>query len=174
MSGDRVKEAYDFEQILGKGSVGVVYKARRRVDDRKVVVKVRNVIDKETAESCRQEFQVLKRLSHPHIIKVVDFLEAVGEVALIFDYCCEGTLQSVVKKAHPEGLPSIAMKPLSRMLCEAVDYLHSCRIIHRDIKPENILLSDTLTGPARPVQTITLHVLVAVKSVRFFPKYIYI
>ena len=120
----------------------------RRVDDSKVVVKVRNVIDKEAAASCRQEFEVLQRLSHPHIIKVVDFLESTNEVALVFDYVCEGTLQSVLKKSYPQGLPSMAIKSLSQMLCEAVDYLHSRRIVHRDIKPENILLSDSLTGTA--------------------------
>eukprot|EP00438_Fugacium_kawagutii_P032760 Skav206029 [mRNA] locus=scaffold1314:346221:358442:+ [translate_table: standard] len=145
---DSIREAYDLDALLGRGAVGLVYKARRRADGRQVVVKVRNFIDKEVARSCRREFEVLQQLSHPHIITALDFLEistgSQGETALIFDYCCDGTLQSIVKQSYPGGLPSSTLQPLSKMLCEAVAYLHSRRIVHRDIKADNVLLSESL------------------------------
>mmetsp|Transcript_87019 Transcript_87019/g.177749 ORF Transcript_87019/g.177749 Transcript_87019/m.177749 type:complete len:138 (-) Transcript_87019:251-664(-) len=94
---DEIRDAYDLEKLLGRGSVGMVYKARRRADGRKVVVKLRSVIDKEVARCCRQEFEVLRRLSHPNIITAIDFLEQQNEAALVFEYCCDMTLQSMVR-----------------------------------------------------------------------------
>lgn len=143
---DEIRDAYDLEKLLGRGSVGMVYKARRPADGRKVVVKLRSVIDKEVARCCRQEFEVLRRLSHPNIITAIDFLEQQNEAALVFEYCCDMTLQSMVKQSFPGGFPSATLKPLSKMLCDAVGYLHKRRIVHRDIKPENVLVSDSLTS----------------------------
>lgn len=142
---DHLRSTYDLEKVLGRGAVGTVYKATRRADARQVVVKVRNVIDdKEVSRSCRHEFEVLKNMTHQHIIRALDFLEQDGETALILEYCCEETLHSIVKQTYPGGLPEERLKPLSLMLCEAVDYLHGRRIVHRDIKPANVLVSDDL------------------------------
>ena len=55
----------------------------------------------EVARCCRQEFEVLRGLSHPNIITAVDFLELQNEAALVFEYCCDMTLQSLVKRSFP-------------------------------------------------------------------------
>ncbi|CAJ1390464.1 unnamed protein product [Effrenium voratum] len=136
--------AYELDKILGRGSVGFVYRARRRADQREVAVKIRHVPEAAVIQSCQQEFEVLKKLEHPHIIKVIDFVVLEGQAALIFDFCCEGTLRSVLKQSWAAGLPVASLKPLSQKLLDAVNYLHRRRIVHRDIKPENILLQDDL------------------------------
>lgn len=103
---DSLHESYELLKVLGRGSVGVVYRARRRRDDRQVVVKVREVLDSEMSRSCRDEFEVLKSLDHPHIIHALELLEQAARSVLVFDFCCEDTLQTVVRLSYPHGLPS--------------------------------------------------------------------
>ena len=52
---DHLRSTYDFEKVLGRGSVGIVYKATRRADERKVVVKVRNVIDDKAQQHTKKK-----------------------------------------------------------------------------------------------------------------------
>lgn len=91
-----------------------------------------------------REVKILKELSHPNIIKIVDsFIDTNSRLALVFNFM-PLTLANLIESGQ---VTETAMRPFFRTLFEALAYLHDQGIIHRDIKPSNILLASK-SGPA--------------------------
>jgi len=130
-------------ECLGRGGMGVVYKARQPKLDRFVALKIlsRNrangTPDAEFAERFQREARALARLNHPDIVAVYDFGEAGGYHYLLMEYVDGLTLRQLfqTRKLSPEEALTIVPK-----ICEALQFAHERGIVHRDIKPENILL----------------------------------
>jgi len=127
-------------ECLGRGGMGVVYKARQPRLNRLVALKIL-ARDKEQdapfAERFAREAQALARLSHPNIVAVHDFGEAGGHCYLVMEFVDGLNLRQLLQtgKIKPEQALAIVPK-----ICEALQYAHEQGIVHRDIKPENILL----------------------------------
>ena len=127
-------------ECLGRGGMGVVYKARQPRLNRLVALKIL-ARDKEQdgqfAERFTREAQTLARLNHPNIVTVHDFGEAGGHCYLVMEFVDGLNLRQVLltRKMPPDQ--ALAIVP---MICEALQYAHEQGIVHRDIKPENILL----------------------------------
>jgi serine/threonine protein kinase len=127
-------------ECLGRGGMGVVYKARQPRLDRLVALKIL-ARDKENdphfAERFQREAQALARLSHSNIVMVYDFGETAGLYYLLMEYVDGLNLRQLIqtRKATPEQALSIVPR-----ICEALQYAHEQRIVHRDIKPENVLV----------------------------------
>jgi len=122
---------YEVLGRLGKGGMGSVYRARSLVDGGIVALKV-----VETGESSRllRERELLARLSHPHIVRVLDGGQHQGWLYLAME-CIEGeTLQGYV------GSPWSVVKPLFAALCEALAFAHEHGVAHRDLKPANVMV----------------------------------
>ena len=142
-------------ELVGRGGMGVVYKARQKHLDRLVALKILSpTISREPAfaERFAREARALAMLSHPHIVAVYDFgqTRVVGQVANLSHEGGEGGLYYFlmefvdgvnlrrlldVGKLSPEE--ALAIVP---QICEALQYAHDAGVVHRDIKPENILL----------------------------------
>jgi len=130
-------------ECLGRGGMGVVYKARQPKLDRFVALKIltrswdSGITDTEFAARFQQEARALARLNHPDIVAVYDFGEAGGYHYLLMEYVDGLTLRQLLqtRKLSPEEALSIVPK-----ICEALQFAHERGIVHRDIKPENILL----------------------------------
>jgi serine/threonine protein kinase len=127
-------------ECLGRGGMGVVYKARQPRLNRFVALKIL-ARDREQngqfAERFTREAQALARLSHPNIVAVHDFGEAGGHCYLVMEFVDGVSLRQLLLagKMPPEQALTIVPK-----ICEALQYAHEQGIVHRDIKPENVLL----------------------------------
>ena len=128
---------------LGRGSVAVVYLAKRQSDGKDVALKhVGGLPDSGTVDATRKEFRTLQLFRHPHIIQAFDFFAANNSFCLVLE-CFEGLTLSKAARKQPFPEP-VALK-LFRMLAGAVLTLHERRVVHRDVKPDNIMVSQDLT-----------------------------
>ncbi|MBI5388289.1 MAG: protein kinase [Verrucomicrobia bacterium] len=127
-------------ECLGRGGMGVVYKARQTKLNRLVALKIlapERERDAKFAGRFTREAQALARLSHPNIVAVYDFGEADGLFYLLMEFVDGMSLRQLMQshRATPEQALAIVPK-----ICEALQFAHQKGIVHRDIKPENILL----------------------------------
>jgi serine/threonine-protein kinase len=129
---------YRIGAVVGEGGMGTVYRARDRVLDRDVALKVlrADVAAPEAAARLRREARILARLEHPGIVPVHD----VGALA-------DGRVYYVMKLVRGERLEQFARgAPLAEVLrlflrvCETVGFAHAAGVIHRDLKPSNIMV----------------------------------
>ncbi|HMO91823.1 MAG TPA: serine/threonine-protein kinase [Pirellulaceae bacterium] len=136
---------YEILDELGRGGIGVVYRARQAGLNRTLAIKfLMSGARANSAEIARfrREALVLGRLDHPSIVRIHDAGERAGVPFLAMEFV-DGP--SLSKRLAGEPIaPRIAARWL-RDLAQAVDYAHRCDVLHRDIKPHNVLLarSDT-------------------------------
>src|ERR1035438_1857250 len=127
-------------ECLGRGGMGLVYKARQKTLNRIVALKLlapERVRDAQFAERFTREAQALAALSHPNIVTVYDFGQAGGFYFLLMEFVDGLNLRQLLRlrKFTPEEALTIVPS-----LCDALQFAHDRGIVHRDIKPENILL----------------------------------
>ncbi|MES2596123.1 MAG: protein kinase [Verrucomicrobiota bacterium] len=125
---------------IGRGGMGVVFKARQPRLDRTVALKVLPKALAATpgfAERFTREGRVLARLNHPSIVAVHDFGESGGYCYLIMEYVDGVNLRQAMKTGR--FTPEQALKVVPD-ICTALQAAHEQGVLHRDIKPENILL----------------------------------
>ena len=140
-------EHYEFIQHLGTGGMAEVYRVRQRsAFGREVAIKIikRGLAeDPLFRERFLREGQATARLSHPHILQLIELGQEQGpdgeRLFLVMPYVADGTLRELL--AMMDGpLPIETIKTLFPQLCDAVQYAHEQGVVHRDIKPSNILL----------------------------------
>ncbi|HUG18418.1 MAG TPA: serine/threonine-protein kinase [Planctomycetaceae bacterium] len=132
---------YVIQDILGCGGIGRVYRARHRMMQRDVAVKVlsRKVLTKPAARSrFQREMQVAARLTHPNLVMSFDAGEHEGEPYLVMEYIPGSNLQQLVKQDGP--LDAMRTIELLIQIARGLEYAHGQGIIHRDIKPANLIL----------------------------------
>ena len=137
----------DFEIIkqLGKGSYGTVYTVRSRLDSNTYVMKKMelNHLKESQQRECYREVSILRKVSHPNIIKYyASFLEN-ESLCIIMEYAELGDLYSLIKhyKRHQKYFDEMLLWRISYEILTGLEYLHSNNIIHRDIKCLNLFLS---------------------------------
>ena len=127
-------------ECLGRGGMGVVYKARQRSLNRFVALKLlapERASDPSFAERFAKEAQALAALNHPHIVGVHDFGQAGGFYFLLMEFVDGVNLRQLLRSRKLSPEEALAIVP---PLCDALQYAHERGIVHRDIKPENLLL----------------------------------
>lgn len=125
---------------LGRGGMGVVYKARQKSLNRLVALKLlapERVADTQFAERFVHEARALAALNHPSIVTVYDFGQAGGFYYLLMEYVDGVNLRQAMRAGRFSPEQALAVVP---PVCEALQYAHEHGIVHRDIKPENLLL----------------------------------
>jgi serine/threonine protein kinase len=134
-------DAYTIEGEVGRGGMGVVYRARDERLQRRVAIKVlppELAFQKDIRERFTREAQTAARLSHPNIVPIHTVGEGQGLVYFVMGYV-DG--ESVAARIRRRG--KLPVDEARRIMMEAADALsaaHALSIIHRDIKPDNILL----------------------------------
>jgi eukaryotic-like serine/threonine-protein kinase len=132
---------YDIECVLGRGGMGVVYKARHLALKRTVALKMvlagGHAGPAELARF-RSEAEVVARLHHPNIVQVFEVGEAGGHPYCALEFVEGGNLASQVAG---KALPSSQAAQLAEALARAVQLAHSRNVVHRDLKPANVLLA---------------------------------
>ena len=127
-------------ELLGKGGMGAVYKARQRGLDRLVAVKILPSEighDATFSERFAREARALAKFSHPGIVAVYDFGQAGGLCYIVMEYVDGANLRQTIQAG---GLTSHETLAIVTQICEALQFAHDEGIVHRDIKPENILI----------------------------------
>ncbi len=136
---------YEILSELGRGGMGVVYKARHVGLDRLVALKMVLAGDhagpKELARF-RQEAEAVARLRHPNIIQIYDIGAAEGRPYLALEFV-EGQSLAHLLQGTPQ--PHLPAARLIEILAGAIHYAHQQGIVHRDLKPANILLEGRAT-----------------------------
>ena len=127
-------------ECLGRGGMGVVYKARQKSLNRTVALKLlapERAGDAGFADRFIREAQALAALSHPSIVAVHDFGEAGGFYYLLMEYVDGVNLRRLLQTRRLTPQEALSIVP---PICDALQCAHSRGIVHRDIKPENLLL----------------------------------
>ncbi len=134
---------YELIELIGEGGMAEVYRAKQcTAFGREVALKVIRpefTGDEPFRQRFLREAHVIARLSHPHILPLIEFGDEQGRLYLVMPLIREGTLRDLLKD-HQTPLSLDEALPLFVPLCDAVEYAHQEGIIHRDIKPQNILL----------------------------------
>ncbi len=132
-------------ECLGRGGMGVVYKARQPQLDRLVALKIlapELVTDESFAERFRREARALAKLNHPNIVTVHDSGTAGGYFYLLMEYVDGVNLRQLQAGGKLAPKEALAIVP---PICDALQAAHDHGIVHRDIKPENLLIDQNGT-----------------------------
>jgi serine/threonine-protein kinase len=132
---------YSLEEELGKGGMGVVYKASHCMLKRPAAIKVLNStkIHPDSLARFETEVQLTCRLTSPHTIAVYDYgVTAEGLFYYVMEYLDGITLAQLVQEDGPQ--PAGRVIHLLQQACCSLAEAHSVGLIHRDLKPENLML----------------------------------
>ncbi len=127
-------------ECLGRGGMGVVYKARQKSLNRFVALKLlapERAGDADFAARFAREAQALAALNHPHIVAVYDFGQAGGFYFLLMEFVDGVNLRQLLRTRRLTPKEALSIVP---PVCDALQCAHERGIVHRDIKPENLLL----------------------------------
>src|SRR5262249_16332702 len=134
--GALLRQRYRLENELGRGGMGVVYRATDIELKRPVAVKVLSAAAPPDArERLLREARAAAALNHPHIVSVHDVGESDGIPFFVMEFFPRPRLA----KAPPTKLSEIV--EIASQICTALDHAHTSNIVHRDLKPDNVLLS---------------------------------
>ncbi len=131
---------FEIVELLGKGAMGAVYKARQPKLDRYVALKIlppEVAKDPAFAERFMREARALAMLNHASIVAVYDFGEADGLYYFLMEYVDGTNLRQTIASGGLRPPEALAIVP---QICDALQFAHDEGVVHRDIKPENILI----------------------------------
>jgi serine/threonine-protein kinase len=146
--GKELSDRYVVTQLLGTGAMGVVYKARHKLLDREVAIKVLKQ-DASGDEVNRKRFETEAKaasaLNHPNLIAVHDygFMDD-GTPFLVMDYLEGESLSSALKRE--KRLDPLRMITILKQVCTGLEYAHKKGLVHRDLKPNNVMLLPYANG----------------------------
>lgn len=135
-------KGYDIIEELGRGAMGVVYKAWQPQLKRHVAIKlIRAGSSADSGELLRfrNEAETLARLRHPHVIPIYEVGEYEGLPYFVMEFVSGGSLDQALRTGPFPVLDAVA---LVEVLAQAMHAVHQCNIVHRDLKPANILVAE--------------------------------
>ena len=134
-------DRYEFQNPIGTGGMGTVYRALDRRFDRPVAIKVlraRMSQDPGLHERLAREFRAASELEHPNIVRAFECV-ATGDLSyLVYELVEAGSLGERVEKFG--RIPADESLRIVAQVAQALDYAHRRQVVHRDVKPDNILV----------------------------------
>ena len=133
-----LENTYQKIRKLGEGGFGEVWLVKHKVLGTEFALKIIEKGPYSNSQQIENEVNILKRLDHPFILKVVDFTSTKNKYYIVTDYCPEGELFNLIQEKD-----NFSERETSFILYQvllAIRYCHKMRVVHRDIKPENILI----------------------------------
>jgi len=139
--GQQVLGVYKILDVVGKGGMSVVYKARHKMTEQLVALKIlpaELAIHPDIKARFLEEAKALAKLEHPHIVRLYNFGEEGGRFVLAMQFVDGTTFE---RKIFAAGrLEWQEAVNVARQVLQALEYAHGRGIVHRDIKPSNILV----------------------------------
>lgn len=141
--GVMIEGRHEIERRLGRGATADVFRARDTTTGRPVAIKVLRSVDRQAMTRHRGEIEVLSRLDHPGVVRLLGTGVHAGVPYLVLDLVDGPSLAAVLDNG-PLGLDrSISV---GRQLADALTHAHEHGVIHRDLKPANVLLDADPNG----------------------------
>ncbi|MFC3833055.1 MULTISPECIES: protein kinase domain-containing protein [Deinococcus] len=131
---------YEVLDRIGIGGMGSVYRAKRRQDGRIVALKVpqeKYLADAKFVKRFYREAEVLKRFSHPNIVRVYDYRMQTPEHYIAMEFLDGDSLEGELEKRTLTFSESVQV---IRALADALRHIHMQNVVHRDIKPANVMV----------------------------------
>ena len=132
---------YEIQGILGRGGMGIVFRAIDSALSRNVALKVLDPALASVAAARKRfamEARAMAAISHEHVVPVYTVDEHRGLPYFAMEYVPGGTLESRIRKHGP--LDALSVLRISRQIALALSAAHECGLVHRDIKPANVLV----------------------------------
>ncbi|MFI5182081.1 MAG: ABC transporter substrate-binding protein [Thermoanaerobaculia bacterium] len=148
MIGTRLAGRYEILSELGRGGMGVVYRAKDPVLNRDVAVKLipPGNLTKEAEERFQREAQIVAQMDHPSIVPIHDLGSHEGSLFFVMPVLANTNLRQLLREG---SLRLGDVLDVGTQVADALDYSHARGIVHRDIKPENIMTSRDDAGHVR-------------------------
>jgi serine/threonine protein kinase len=130
----------EIKELIGKGGMGAIYKARQPALDRLVALKIlppHRPGGPDFAERFNREARALARLSHPNIVAVHEFGQVNGLHYFLMEFVDGVNLRQLERAERMSPREALQIVP---QICDALQYAHDEGVVHRDIKPENVLV----------------------------------
>src|SRR5687768_1902029 len=138
--------SYRIEEELGRGGMGVVFRARDERLDRDVAIKALPEAlaeDPDRLERFRREAKTVAQLSHPNIAQIHHLLEQEGQTFLVLELVRGRSLAEVLEHRRLDLAASLR---LAVQVAAALEAAHARGVVHRDLKPANVMVTDDGTG----------------------------
>ncbi|MCX5858393.1 MAG: protein kinase [Proteobacteria bacterium] len=134
---------YEVIEELGRGGMGVVYKARDTLLDRVIALKVlpHGLRDSETAiKNFLREAKAAAALNHPNIVTIYDAGQEGGVFYIVMEYIQGQTVKEILLQSRLIPLPALVL--ISGQVCRGLAYAHENKIVHLDIKTSNVMWTE--------------------------------
>ena len=142
MTDEVIADRYELEELVGTGGMSSVYRARDRLLERHVALKIlhpHHSSDEDFVQRFRKEARLVAQLSHPNIVTVIDRGDDGGRQFIVFEYVEGENLKEVVTREGP--LPLRRVLELALQIGRGLAFAHSQGLVHRDVKPQNVLMN---------------------------------
>eukprot|EP00927_Polykrikos_kofoidii_P061149 TRINITY_DN5601_c0_g1_i1.p1 TRINITY_DN5601_c0_g1~~TRINITY_DN5601_c0_g1_i1.p1 ORF type:complete len:836 (-),score=105.48 TRINITY_DN5601_c0_g1_i1:71-2509(-) len=148
---------YGLVRVLGRGASGEVWEACSPVSDERLALKFLDLggMSAKQRDFAFQEARLMRRLSHPHVVRFVDLIVESSRMCIVMQYMAGGDMRRLVGRMRDSGelFKEVDLWRWLLQIASALQYLHQARILHRDVKSANIFLSDNcLPGHAAEVE----------------------
>ena len=135
---------YRIEQILGRGGMGVVYKATDTQLDETVAIKTLtgDMLQRssEDLERFKREIRLARKITHRNVLRTFDYGEAEGNYFISMEFVRGYTLSELLDEAPNRQMSIRVALGIARQICRGLHAAHEQGVIHRDIKPQNVLI----------------------------------
>jgi len=141
--GDVIDDRYIFVEKIGKGAFGTVLLMQDNVVDERLILKFLNPnvsSDEEMMKRFVHELRFSRKITHPNVIRIYDFLSVQGLYAISMEYFPSHTLGAEIAAQKP--MPFAKALKFAKDIATGMMVAHEAGVIHRDLKPANILIND--------------------------------
>jgi cyclin-dependent kinase len=138
------KRLSNYEKIgkIGEGTYGLVYKARNKLTNEIVALKLIRLEseDEGTPSTAIREISILKQLQHPNIVLLHEVIHTESNLTLVFEYL-DQDLKNYMDACGENAVDEYTTKSFLYQLLQGIAYCHQHHILHRDLKPQNLLIN---------------------------------
>ena len=143
-AGEIFADRYRIEQVIGRGGMGIVYKALDTQLDEVVAIKTlpRTALQRspEELERFKREIRLARKITHRNVVRTYDYGEAAGVYFISMEFVRGYTLADCLGDAPDHRMPPRVAIGTARQICRGLQAAHEQGIVHRDIKPQNVLI----------------------------------